>query len=55
MTSLGKVPTARRPTNLPSEKSEHSGNDPSINLVPSGGAGWGNKSNETNSTPSSLV
>lgn len=54
MTALGKVPTARRPTNLPSEKSEHSGNDPSVNLVPSGGAGWGNKQNETgpNTTPS---
>lgn len=50
MTPLGKVPTARRPTNLPSEKSEHSGNDPSINLVPSGGAGWGNKPNETVAT-----
>lgn len=34
--SLGKVPTARRaPANLPSLKAEHSGNDPTINLVPS--------------------
>ncbi|XP_065226926.1 protein PRRC2C-like isoform X3 [Planococcus citri] len=56
MTSLGKVPTARRPTNLPSEKSEQSGNDPSVNLVPSGGPGWGNKTNETGPTPTpSLV
>ena len=42
--SLGKVPTARRaPANLPSLKAEHSGNDPTINLVPaSHGAsgGW---------------
>ena len=41
--SLGKVPTARRaPVNLPSEKSEKGGNDPSVVLVPSGG-GWANK------------
>ena len=42
--SLGKVPTARRaPANLPSLKAEHSGNDPSINLVPAGhssAGGW---------------
>ena len=40
--SLGKVPTARRaPANLPSLKAEHSGNDPTINLVPSGHGGVG--------------
>ena len=42
--SLGKVPTARRaPANLPSLKAEHSGNDPTINLVPAGhnsAGGW---------------
>ena len=54
MQSLGKVPSARRPpANLPSLKSEHSGNDPAISLVPSGGTGWGSKG-ETNqaATPS---
>lgn len=50
MQSLGKVPSARRaPVNLPSIKSEHSGNDTAVSLVPSGGAGWGNK--DANTTP----
>ena len=42
--SLGKVPTARRaPANLPSLKAEHSGNDPTVNLVPANhnsAGGW---------------
>lgn len=43
---MGKVPTARRaPVNLPSEKSEKGGNDPSVVLVPTGG-GWANKEGE---------
>lgn len=47
MQSLGKVPSARRPpANLPSLKSEHSGNDPAVSLVPSGGTGWGSKPGE---------
>lgn len=50
MTSLGRVPTARRPTNLPSEKAEYGGHDLSVNLVPSGGPGWGNKQSESGST-----
>lgn len=47
MQSLGKVPSARRPANLPSLKSEYSGNDPAVSLVPSGGTGWGSKPGET--------
>ncbi|XP_063244599.1 protein PRRC2C isoform X4 [Bacillus rossius redtenbacheri] len=52
MQSLGKVPSARRPpANLPSLKSEHSGNDPAISLVPSGGTGWGSKPGEGTGQP----
>ncbi|XP_050524381.1 uncharacterized protein DDB_G0283357-like isoform X2 [Daktulosphaira vitifoliae] len=43
---LGKViRNVRNPVNLPSEKSE-SNHESSINLVPIGGAGWGNKQTE---------
>ncbi len=47
--SLGKVPTARRaPANLPSLKAEHSGNDPTVTLVPTGAAtgGWSGSKEE---------
>lgn len=47
MQSLGKVPVTRRaPANLPSLKSENSGSEPAVSLVPTGGAGWGNKPGE---------
>lgn len=47
MQSLGKVPSTRRaPVNLPSLKSEHSGSDPTVSLVPTGGTGWGSKASD---------
>lgn len=56
MQTLGKVPATRRaPANLPSLKSEHSGNDPAYSLVPTGGTGWGSKPGETGPPPSSTT
>lgn len=56
--SLGKIGQSRRapiPANLPSLKSENSGNDPRINLVPSGSQGWAKKEKtETISTGSTI-
>lgn len=50
MQSLGRVPSARRPpANLPSIKSEHSGTDAAVSLVPSG-PGWGKQEPSTSST-----
>ena len=52
MQSLGKIPPTRRvPANLPSLKSEHSGNDLAVSLVPSGSTGWGSKPGETGPQP----
>lgn len=52
MQSLGKVPSARRPpANLPSLKSEHSGTDAAVPLVPPGAQGWGKQE----STPTSVT
>ena len=48
--SLGKIGQTRRvpqPANLPSLKKENLGNDPRINLVPSGSQGWGKKESST--------
>lgn len=54
MQSLGKIPPTRRvPANLPSLKSEHSGNDPAVSLVPTGSTGWGSKPGETGPQPPS--
>lgn len=53
MQILGRVPNARRPpANLPSLKSEHSGSDAAVSLVPSGGPGWGKQDGPSTSVTS---
>lgn len=53
MQILGKVPNARRPpANLPSLKSEHSGSEAAVPLVPPGGPGWGKQ--ESSSPPNGV-
>ena len=53
--TLSGTKSARRviaPASLPSLKSENSGNDPTVSIVPSGGSGWKNveKVDQGNST-----
>lgn len=59
MQTLGRVPARRGPVNLPSLKSEHSGSDAAVSLVPAGGPGWGKQdatstTTTTATTPSSV-
>lgn len=56
MQILGRVPNARRPpANLPSLKSEHSGSDAAVSLVPSGGPGWGKQESSPTPQPTSAT
>lgn len=56
MQILGRVPNARRPpANLPSLKSEHSGSDTAVSLVPSGGPGWGKQDAPTQGSQGQAV
>lgn len=50
MTVLGKIPAVPKPINLPSQKLENRGLDPSVNLVPKGSLTWG--SSKPTTTPS---
>ena len=53
MQSLGKVQGRRvlKPVNLASLKRENLGNDPRVNLVPSGSGGWGKKEQPPGNQP----
>lgn len=49
MQTLGKIAPTRRmpgPAQVRSLRSEHEGNDPTVNLVPQGGGGWKSSAEE---------
>lgn len=51
LVSLGKL-NVPKPLNLPSQKSENAGNDPSVHLVPEKGNVWGGQQRNVNPTAS---
>ena len=49
LVSLGKL-NVPKPLNLPSQKSENAGNDPTVHLVPEKGTVWGGQQRNVNSS-----